>query len=83
VCFVEVFIDSPLVHRLLQLRLGVGQQFAHGLHPRVEIGGSLLGGRIARRRLRPQQQHDNGGDAGGDRQREDEKDSFRHGLLLA
>ena len=74
---------EPLVHGLLQLRLRAGQQVAHGLDAGVEFGHALLGGRVGRRRARPQQQHDDGDDAGRDDQRRGRaRSGFRHGLLL-
>ncbi len=73
---------EPLVHPLLELGVGVGQHLAHGLHARGEVGDALLGGRVGDRRLRPQQQDDDDGDTGGDRQGKDEEGGFRHGLTL-
>ena len=34
------------MHRLLQLRLRLGEQFAHGLDARIEISHPLLGGGV-------------------------------------
>ncbi len=34
---------EALVHRALQLRLRLGEQFAHRLHPRAELDDALVG----------------------------------------
>ena len=54
------------MHRLLQLRLRLGEQLAHGLDARIEIGHPLLGDGVGGRLARPQQHHDDDDDANGD-----------------
>ena len=56
---------EPFMHRVLQLRLCPGEQFAHGLDTRVEFGHSLLGDGVVERPARPRQHHDDDKDAKG------------------
>ena len=56
---------EPLMHRVLQLRLCPGEQFAHGLDARIEFGHPLLGDRVVQRFARPRQHHDDDKDAEG------------------
>jgi hypothetical protein len=76
---------EPLVHRALQLRLGLRQQFAHGLDPGAELddaligelrGGGLLGRKLCRSRVRDRRPRpvDEYGEA-GDRQTDDKTES--------
>ena len=61
------------MHCLLQLRLGLGEQFGHDLHPRIQISHPLLGDGVGGRPARAQQHHDDNGnpdcDNGADGQR--------------
>jgi len=70
---------EPGVHGVLKLGVGVLQPASHGVEPGVELGQPLLGRQVGLRRFRPQQQHDNGDDAGRDDRREHEEERFRHG----
>ena len=73
---------EPLVHVLLQLGLRARQHLAHRLHRGRKFGDACLRGGVHHRRLRPQQQHDDGNDAGCDGECEDKKD-LRHAAVLA
>jgi hypothetical protein len=54
------------MHRLLQLRLGPGEQIAHGQNTRIEIGHPLLSDGVLGRLARPQQDHDHNDEANRD-----------------
>ena len=63
---------------LLELRLGARQHLAHGLDGGGELADARLGGRVHHRLFRPQQQHDNGDDAGRDGERQEKEKGLRH-----
>jgi hypothetical protein len=46
------------MHRLLQLGLGLGEQFGHDLHPCVQISHPLLGDGVGGWPARPHQHYD-------------------------